>query len=75
MSAALSMGFLWVIVLFFMFNLITLWIGPFASDFLTSKVKYISGFYFLLILSMVTNLIFILLLAVLNLIKGLFVGR
>jgi len=36
-------------------------------------VGYISGFYFLLILSMIANLLFISVLFLLNLIKGLFV--
>lgn len=68
-------GFLWVIILFLVFNLLTLWIGNFAADFLSRAVKYISGFYFLLILSLVANLLFLVILLVLNLIKGLFVKR
>lgn len=66
-------GFLWFIVLFLVFNLITLWIGNFVSDFLAKIVGYISGFYFLLILSLIANLLFLLILVVLNLIKSLFV--
>ncbi|NEW85322.1 MAG: hypothetical protein GZ094_23570 [Mariniphaga sp.] len=66
-------GFLWVIIIFLVFNLITLWIGNFMIDFLGRIVGYISGFYFLLILSMIANLVFISVLFLLNLIKGLFV--
>jgi len=66
-------GFLWVVILFLVFNLLTLWIGNFAADFFSRAVKYVSGFYFLLILSLVANLLFLVILLVLNLIKGLFV--
>ena len=66
-------GFLWLIIIFLVFNLITLWIGNFVIDFLGRIVGYISGFYFLLILSMIANLLFISVLFLLNLIKGLFV--
>ena len=66
-------GFLWFIVMFLVFNLITLWIGNFVSIFLIKIVGYISGFYFILILSLVANLLFLMVLVVLNLIKGLFV--
>jgi hypothetical protein len=68
-------GFLWFIVFFLLFNLLTLWIGNFVSVFLARIAGYISGFYFLLILSLMANLLFIMVLIVLNLIKGLFVGR
>ena len=66
-------GFLWLIIIFLVFNLLTLWIGNFVIDFLGRIVGYISGFYFLLILSMIANLLFISILFLLNLIKGLFV--
>jgi len=66
-------GFLWLIIIFLVFNLITLWIGNFVIDFLGRIVGYISGFYFLMILSMIANLLFITILFLLNLIKGLFV--
>ena len=66
-------GFLWLIIIFLVFNLITLWIGNFVIDFLGRIVGYISGFYFLLILSTIANLLFITVLFLLNLIKGLFV--
>ncbi|MCX6239761.1 MAG: hypothetical protein NTY07_19820 [Bacteroidia bacterium] len=68
-------GFLWLIIIFLVFNLITLWYGNFASVFLNRIVGYISGFYFLMILSLMANLLFIMILFVLNLIKSLFVRR
>lgn len=68
------LGFFWVIVIFLLFNLMTLWTGNFLSDFLVSVADYISGFYFLLILSLMANLIFIIILFVLNLIKSLIFG-
>ena len=66
-------GFLWFIVFFLLFNLLTLWIGTFVSVFLLKIVGYISGFYFILILSLAANLLFLMVLVVLNLIKSLFV--
>jgi len=66
-------GFLWLIIIFLLFNLLTLWIGSFAIDFLGRNIGYISGFYFLLILSLIANLLFLTILTVLNLIKNLFV--
>jgi len=68
-------GFLWFIVFFLVFNLLTLWIGNFVSVFLTRIAGYISGFYFLLILSLMANLLFLMILVVLNLFKNLFVRR
>jgi hypothetical protein len=68
-------GFLWLIIIFLIFNLLTLWIGSFAIDFLGRNIGYISGFYFLLILSLIANLLFLTILTVLNLIKNLFVKR
>jgi hypothetical protein len=64
---------LWLIIIFLVFNLITLWIGNFVIDFLGRIVGYISGLYFLLILSMIANLLFCSILLILNLIKNLFV--
>lgn len=68
-------GFLWFIVFFLVFNLLTLWIGNFVSVFLTRIAGYISGFYFLLILSLMANLLFLMILVVLNFFKNLFVRR
>ncbi len=66
-------GFLWLIIIFLLFNLLTLWIGSFVIDFLGRIIGYISGFYFLLILTLIANLLFLTILAILNIIKNLFV--
>ncbi len=71
-NGALS-GFLWVIIIFLVFNLFTMWIGNFAVEFLGRNIGNISGFYFLLILSLMANFLFSTILFVLNLIKNLFV--
>ena len=68
-------GFLWVIVFFLLFNLVTFWIGNFMAVFLLKIAKYIAGFLFLLLLALIANLVFIVVLFILNLIKGLFVSR
>ena len=73
-GSALS-GFLWVIIFFLVFNLVTLWIGNFAIEFISRFARYISGFYFLMILSTIANLAFIAILLILNGLKNLFVRK
>jgi hypothetical protein len=68
-------GFLWVIVFFLLFNLATLWIGNFMAVLLSKITTLIAGFLFLLLLSLIANLGFIVVLSILNLIKGLFVSQ
>ena len=70
--AALS-GFLWMVFLILMFNLLTGWTGDFATRYLALSGQYISAFYFLLILSFIANLLFIVILFLLNLLKSLFI--
>ena len=70
-----SSGFIWVIVFLIIFNLATLWIGDFVIRFILQIGGYISGFYFLLIVSVAANLLFILIMLLLNLFKNLFVSR
>lgn len=65
-------GFLWVIIFSLIFNLLTLWIGDFAAQAVAKIAQYISGFYFLLMLSFVCNLLFIMLFFVLNILKSIF---
>jgi hypothetical protein len=65
-------GLVWLVLFTLIFNLLTLWIGDFSMRSLKASVHYISGFYFILLLSFVANLLFILLFAALNLLKGLF---
>lgn len=68
-------GFFWVIVFFLLFNVLTFWLGNFMSVFLSKIAKYIGGILFLLLLSLMTNLCFIVVLFFLNLIKRIFVSR
>lgn len=68
-------GFVWVIVFFLLFNLTTLWLGNFMAVFLSKIALYNTGFLFLLILSLIANSGFILVLLILNLVKGIFVSR
>ena len=68
-------GFVWLVIFIVIFNISTLWIGDFATRYLTMSVQFISMFYFLLILSFAANILFILLFFVLNLLKSLFFHR
>ncbi len=68
-------GFLWLIVFLLIFNLITLWIGDFATSFLRRNIQYISGFYFILVLFLAANILVVILLFILNVMKNLFVQR
>jgi len=66
-------GFFYFVAALFLFNLITSWIGGFTTDVLAKVSEYFSGFYFLMILSIVLNALFMLtlsiILLVINLIK------
>ncbi len=66
-------GFLWLVIFIVLFNLLTLWYNDFGTRILANVVIYISAFYFLLILSFLTNILFIILLFVLNQLKNLFI--
>ncbi len=68
-------GFLWVIIFFLLFNMVTLWLGNFMVVFLSKIALYVAGFLFLLMLSLIANSGFIVVLFILNLIKGIFVSR
>lgn len=59
-------GFLWLIIFFFLFNLVTIWIGNFAFIFLSRLNQYLSGFWLLLIFFALANAIFIFILLILN---------
>lgn len=63
-----SRGFLYFVILLLTFNLITIWIGNFVSEFFSQVNIVLSGFYFLIIISLCLNVVFIL---VLLLIKSL----
>lgn len=61
-------GLLLFIALIFLFNLSTLWLGNFATEFFTKISGLFSGFYLMLLLSIVFNLFFLLLLWLVGLI-------
>ena len=73
-KGALS-GFIWLILLVLIFNLLTLWISNFGAEGVMRIASYISAFYFLLILSFLANFSFSILFFILNLLKNIFVHR
>jgi hypothetical protein len=52
-------GFLIIVLLFFIFNLVTIWKGNFATVWLTKASFVFSGFYSIMALSIVVNLVFV----------------
>lgn len=52
-------GFFYFLILLFLFNIATLWMGNFATTFFKQINHYLSGFYFLIIVSMGLNIVFI----------------
>jgi len=68
-------GFLYFLILLFLFNIATLWHGDFISTFFEKISNQLSGFYFLIILSMGLNLLFILILFLVSLIMLPFIGK
>lgn len=60
-------GFLYFVIVLLLFNICTLWVGNFAIDFFRKINYYLSGFYFLIIVSMGLNIIFIIVLFLFNL--------
>ena len=61
-------GFIYFVVLLLIFNLATIWKGDFATRFFDKTGNYLSGFYFLIVLSMALNVVFIGILFLLGLI-------
>ncbi len=55
-------GFMYFVILLFIFNIGTLWIGEFATTFFNQINQYLSGFYFLIVVSMGLNIVFIIVL-------------
>jgi len=55
-------GFFYFLILLLLFNIATLWLGNFATTFFMQINQYLSGFYFLIIVSMGLNLVFIIVL-------------
>jgi hypothetical protein len=58
-------GFLIIVLLFFIFNLVTIWKGNFATVWLTKASFVFSGFYSIMALSIVVNLVFVAILGLL----------
>jgi hypothetical protein len=54
----------------FLFNLVTLWMGSFAKILFLKTSLYFSGFYFLIILSIFVNILFIIILLTVDLVKS-----
>jgi hypothetical protein len=52
-------GLLIISILFFAFNLSTIWMGNFATIWLTKASYVFSGFYSIMVLSLVVNLVFV----------------
>ncbi|HPE76528.1 MAG TPA: hypothetical protein PLC80_10585 [Draconibacterium sp.] len=55
-------GFFYFLILLLLFNIATFWLGNFATTFFMQINQYLSGFYFLIIVSMGLNLVFIIVL-------------
>lgn len=64
-------GFLYFVILLFVFNIATIWMGSFTSSMISSVSNYFSGFYFLILLSIGLNIVFIILLLFFQFIKSL----
>jgi len=67
-----SRGFVYFLVLLLLFNLFTFWNGNFVMEFFKQANLYLSGFYFLIILSLCLNIIFIVILFLIKLLFSLF---
>jgi hypothetical protein len=52
-------GFVYLVITLLIFNLTTFWIGDFTLDFFIKASEFLSGFYFLIILSIIINIGFI----------------
>ena len=60
-------GFIYFVILLFLFNIATIWKGDFILDFFSKTNIYFSGFYFLIILSIGLNICFIVILWLIDL--------
>jgi len=66
-------GFLFFAIVLFLFNSITLWIGNFTEKAFFTIGSYFSILYFLIILSIVANILFIIILLLMRFIKSLII--
>ena len=65
-------GLLYTVAILLIFNLFTIWIGDFAISFFTHVNNSLSQLYFLLLLTMAINIVFILILHSIILLKSIF---
>lgn len=65
-------GFLYFVIVLLLFNMATFWMGNFTLTFIRGISYYFSGFYFLIILSIGLNLVFMLILYLLRFLFSLF---
>jgi len=65
-------GFLIIITFILLFNIATIWAGDFVSPFITKLCAILSGFYSIMIISMVVNFTFLIFLGFLFMLKRIF---
>jgi len=70
-----SRGFFYFLFILLLFNISTLWIGNFVVDFFIQINKYLSGFYFLIVVSMGLNILFIVILFLFNTMLSYFLNQ
>jgi hypothetical protein len=64
-------GFIYFVILLLIFNLATIWNDDYATRFFEKTGNYLSGFYFLILLGMALNVVFIVILFLLGLLFSL----
>jgi len=57
-------GFLIIVAIIFVFNLVTIWEGDFAIGWLTKANPFLSGIYSIMILALVVNLLFVVIISI-----------
>lgn len=65
-------GFVYFVIILIAFNLLTIWMGDFTSNFFKQINRVMSGFYFLIILSLCLNIVFVIALFLLRKIREIF---
>lgn len=68
-------GFLYFVIVLLLFNIGTIWMGEFTTTFFSRVNEYLSGFYFLIIMSMCLNIAFIFVLFLFNLLLNSILGQ
>lgn len=64
-----SLGMVFFVVMLLLFNLATLWSGNFTTESFIWLSGFFSGFYLLIVISIVTNIVFIIILSVFYLVR------